>query len=117
MRMLTLVAFGALAFAPSLASAQGTEEQRAACQPDAARFCQQVGTDRQRVAQCLGQNFRRLSPACRQVMKFGTVQNVCAAQIARYCGSAGGSIQATLACLKTSPTPPNCRNAVRAALR
>lgn len=117
MRHSKWIVLAVLVLAPSAVSAQGTEEQRASCQPDAQRLCEQVGPDEQRVAQCLGQNFRRLSPACRRVMKFGAVQNICAAQIARFCG--GTSVQGTLACLQqhSSALPGNCRNAVRAALR
>lgn len=119
MRFSMLVSAGLLMAATTTGFAQGTAEQQAACQPDAKRFCEQVGVDQQRIAQCLGQNFRRLSPACRQVMKFGTVQNICAGSIAQFCAGAAGSIPATLACLqqRAAALPANCRNAVRAARR
>ncbi|MGY2048303.1 hypothetical protein [Methylobacterium sp. JK268] len=42
-----------------------------ACTPDAQRLCASAGSDAQRVAACLRQHSRSLSPACRQAMSKG----------------------------------------------
>ena len=47
------------------ASAQPTQEQRAACEQDYWRFCQQVGTEQDVVRRCLLRNKSRLNPTCR----------------------------------------------------
>ncbi len=57
------------------ASAQenrGTAEQRAACAPDAFRFCGSYIPDPTGVEQCLRQNKSNLSDACRSVFEQGT---------------------------------------------
>ena len=54
------------------ASAQenrGTPEQRAACAPDAFRFCVGYIPDPLRVENCLRQNMSDLSDACRSVFE------------------------------------------------
>jgi hypothetical protein len=54
------------------ASAQenrGTPEQRAACAPDAFRFCVGYIPDPTRVESCLRQNMSDLSAACRSVFE------------------------------------------------
>ena len=54
------------------ASAQenrGTPEQRAACAPDAFRFCVGYISDPTRVEHCLRQNMSDLSDACRSVFE------------------------------------------------
>ena len=62
----------ALTFAPSPAAAQQwTPEQRAACEPDAMRLCQQYVPDVQRVSACMSLNRRYLSPACRAMYQGG----------------------------------------------
>lgn len=106
-----------LGLASSVAVAQGTEEQREACQPDAKRFCEQVGFDTARIAQCMGQHYRRLSPACRQVMRFSSVQRFCAAEL-RNCGRDAERSGPAVACLKQAGAlNPNCTNAIRAFSR
>ena len=56
----------ALMFAASPAAAQQwTPKQRAACEPDAMRLCNQYVPDVQRVSSCLSAYRRYLSPACR----------------------------------------------------
>jgi hypothetical protein len=56
----------ALTFASSPAAAQQwTPEQRAACEPDAMRLCNQYVPDVQRVSACMSHYRRYLSPACR----------------------------------------------------
>jgi hypothetical protein len=47
------------------ADAQPTPQQRAACEQDAYRFCQDLMPDETKVRNCLRKNLRRLSPVCR----------------------------------------------------
>jgi hypothetical protein len=62
----------ALTFAPSPAAAQQwSPEQRAACEPDAMRLCQQYVPDIDRVRACMIHYRRYLSPACRRVFEGG----------------------------------------------
>jgi hypothetical protein len=58
-----------LAAAP--AGAQGTPEQRAACQDDAMRLCGQFVPDVARITACMHSNRRHLSPRCRAQFKGG----------------------------------------------
>ena len=59
------VLFGvALMLVPVPAAAQGTPEQRAACEGDAMRLCGQF-RDVQQITACMQQNRRYLSPRCR----------------------------------------------------
>jgi hypothetical protein len=63
-------AFGlscAVSFMPAPAAAQGTPEQRQACQPDAMRLCSEFIPDVERITACMVKNRIRLSPACRAV--------------------------------------------------
>jgi hypothetical protein len=53
------------------ATAQGTQEQRAACEQDAYRFCNQYIPDENRTASCLRRNRVNLSPACRRLFSSG----------------------------------------------
>ena len=53
------------------AAAQGTPEQRAACEGDAMRFCNQYVPDVQRITACMAQHRRYLSPRCRAVFSGG----------------------------------------------
>jgi hypothetical protein len=53
----------------SPAAAQGTPQQRAACENDAMRVCGQHVPDVNRITQCMIQNQKRLSPACRASMR------------------------------------------------
>jgi hypothetical protein len=52
-----------LGFSP--AAAQGTPEQRAACENDAMRLCSEFGSDVERITACMSQKRRYLSPQCR----------------------------------------------------
>jgi hypothetical protein len=63
----------ALTFAtsPAVAQQQWTPEQRAACEPDAMRLCNQYVPDVQRVSACMSHYRRHLSPACRAVFYGG----------------------------------------------
>ena len=47
------------------AAAQGTEQQRQACQPDALRLCSEFVPDVDRIIACMLKNRIRLSPPCR----------------------------------------------------
>ena len=57
----------ALTAAASPAAAQGTPEQRAACENDAMRLCGQFVPDVQRITACMRAKRRQLSPRCRAV--------------------------------------------------
>ena len=62
----------ALAFAISPAVAQQwTPQQRAACEPDAIRLCNQYVPDVQRTSVCMSHYRRYVSPACRAVLYGG----------------------------------------------
>ena len=67
--LLGLVLLGALA--PSPVAAQGTPEQRAACENDAMRVCGQYVPDVGRITSCMKRNCRSLSARCRAVMHCG----------------------------------------------
>jgi hypothetical protein len=54
-----------LAIPATPVAAQGTPQQRAACEQDAYRLCNQFIPDEDRTANCLRRNRLRLSPACR----------------------------------------------------
>ena len=66
-----LAALVGLMLAPLPAGAQGTPEQRAACEGDALRLCQQFVPDVARIQACMSQNRRYLSPRCRAVFDGG----------------------------------------------
>ena len=55
----------ALLLAPAPAAAQGTPQQRAACQDDAMRLCGQFVPDVDRITACMSRKRKLLSPACR----------------------------------------------------
>jgi hypothetical protein len=55
-----------LALASAPAGAQGTPEQRAACENDAMRLCQQYVPDVDRITACMSRHRGQLSPACRR---------------------------------------------------
>jgi hypothetical protein len=62
----------ALTFAISPAVAQQwTPQQRAACEPDAIRLCNQYVPDVQRTSVCMSHYRRYVSPACRAVLYGG----------------------------------------------
>jgi hypothetical protein len=61
----------ALMVAATPAAAQGTPEQRAACEQDAYRFCSQYIPDENRTASCLRRYRVALSPACRRMLSGG----------------------------------------------
>jgi hypothetical protein len=57
----------ALMTAASPAAAQGTPEQRAACENDAMRLCGQFVPDVDRITACMHARRSQLSPRCRAV--------------------------------------------------
>jgi hypothetical protein len=59
-----VAAVAVLSCGQTLAFAQGTEQQREACTPDAFRLCGQFMPDAGRVEACLRNAGPRLSPAC-----------------------------------------------------
>lgn len=59
-----IAAIAVSSYGPTLAFAQGTEQQREACTPDAFRLCGQFMPDAGRVEACLRNAGPRLSPAC-----------------------------------------------------
>ncbi len=67
--LLGLVVLGAMASSP--AAAQGTPEQRAACENDAMRVCGQFVPDVARITSCMRRNCRNLSARCRAAMHCG----------------------------------------------
>ncbi len=62
----------ALVAVASPAAAQGTPEQRAACEGDAMRLCGNYVPDVQRITACMHARRSQLSPRCRAV--FGGVR-------------------------------------------
>jgi hypothetical protein len=66
--MVKLIFFSAFLCAASAgaALAQGTMQQRAACESDANRICATAIPDAIAVERCLRANMRALSPACRR---------------------------------------------------
>ncbi|EKS37603.1 hypothetical protein [Afipia clevelandensis] len=54
----------AVAVCADPAFAQGTEQEREACTPDAMRLCGQYIPDADRITDCLRNSGPRLSPAC-----------------------------------------------------
>jgi hypothetical protein len=66
--MLRLCAIASLiAIIAPLPAIAYTQQDADACTPDAMRLCQNAIPDETRVAQCLAQNKRVLSPACKIV--------------------------------------------------
>ncbi len=57
----------AVCIIPGPATAQGTPEQRQACQPDAMRLCSEFVPDVDRITACMIKNRIRLSAPCRAV--------------------------------------------------
>jgi hypothetical protein len=64
-----LAAIGASGLISDQAIAQGTPEQRQACQPDAMRLCSEFVPDVDRITACMIKQRMRLSPACRAVFQ------------------------------------------------
>ena len=62
-----LAAIGASGLMSEQAFAQGTPEQRQACQPDAMRLCSEFVPDVDRITACMVRNRSQLSPECQRV--------------------------------------------------
>jgi hypothetical protein len=60
-----------LAMGARAAEQMGTEEQRAACTPDAMRLCSAHIPDVPKIIACMKHNYRNLSAECRAVMAKG----------------------------------------------
>jgi hypothetical protein len=60
------------ALTPTPAAAQGTPEQRAACEGDAMRLCSAHVPDVQKITSCMSRNRRNLSAGCRAVFEGGS---------------------------------------------
>jgi Cysteine rich repeat len=58
-----------LSILPTLALAQGTPQQRAACRPDVAKFCKGKGEDPGVLLTCLEDNKDKISEKCRKVIE------------------------------------------------
>ena len=70
-----------LAFLPTIALAQGTQDQRGACMNDAFRLCSAVIPDEAAIEACLERNQPQLQPACRA--QFETPEPAPAAPVKR----------------------------------
>jgi hypothetical protein len=71
MAVVALLGLGLTLTSGSAAAQQWSPEQRAACEPDAMRLCQQYIPDVDRVRACMAHYRRYLSPACRAVFEGG----------------------------------------------
>jgi hypothetical protein len=59
----------AILLAPAAAQAQGTPEQRKACEPDTKKFCRGLRPEPFIMLQCLQQHREKISAACQKVLK------------------------------------------------
>jgi len=59
----------ALCASSSVALAQGTPQQRAACRPDVAKFCKGLGDDPGVILDCLDKNKDKISEKCQKVIE------------------------------------------------
>jgi hypothetical protein len=66
-----LATFVALAFWSGSAAAQGTQQQRAACEADAQRLCGEFIPDVDRITSCMIAKQRFVSAGCRREMERG----------------------------------------------
>ena len=64
---ISLVSFVLMFISELPATAQGTPQQRAACEGDAMRLCSEHVPDVNRITSCLSRNRSNLSAACRAV--------------------------------------------------
>jgi type II secretory pathway component PulL len=65
--MMIVAALVGCSLVSSPAAAQGTPEQRAACENDAMRLCGDYVPDERRITACMSAKRRYLSPGCRRV--------------------------------------------------
>ena len=66
--LLRLIAAALALTISSVAFAQGTPQQRAACRPDVTKFCKGKGEDPGVLLQCLEDNKDKISEKCRKVI-------------------------------------------------
>jgi len=64
-----IVLLAACSLVPTLALAQGTPQQRAACRPDVVKFCKGKGEDPGVLLSCLEDNKDKISDKCRKVIE------------------------------------------------
>jgi hypothetical protein len=64
---LTFIAV-ALVATTTVALAQGTPQQRAACRPDVAKFCKGLGDDPGLILDCLEKNKDKIAEKCQKVI-------------------------------------------------
>jgi hypothetical protein len=69
MSLLRVTTALALTLSASLALAQGTPQQRAACRPDVVKFCKGKGEDPGVLLTCLEDNKDKISEKCRKVIE------------------------------------------------
>ena len=67
-----LVLMAALVSSPAIA--QGTAEQRAACEDEARWLCSNYGRDERAITRCMVRNRNALSPRCRKIVGSGSKQ-------------------------------------------
>jgi hypothetical protein len=111
---LILACFLMLAPILAIAQAQGTADERRACEPDVKRLCGEFEPDRSNIILCLNQKVRQLNPSCRSVILFYAQQQICAGDSSRLCGEFAHDREKTLACLsgKTQMVSSSCRRAL-----
>src|SRR6202042_1039633 len=99
---------------PAIPRAQGTADERQACEPDVNRLCSQFIPDRDKIILCLNQKVRELNPSCRGVILFYAQQQICAGDSSRLCGDSGQDREKVLTCLskKTAMLSASCRHAL-----
>ncbi len=90
-----------LAAAPALVLAQGTDEQREACAPDAVRLCQDTIPDIPKTTVCMKAHIKQLSPHCRAVFNAFTASQPTTAEAA----PATAAPDASFAGLPAVPVP------------
>jgi len=68
LRLIVSIALGLIAvLAPSRVAAQGTPQQRAACEDEARWLCSNYIPDQDQITACMVRNIHALSPRCRAV--------------------------------------------------
>ena len=104
------------------AAAGGLPRPLQACQQDLASLCPDLGKGEPGRMKCLRDNSAKLSPGCAETIKTAREQvknrmQVCEADRARLCGSAGKQPREQLTCLKgkEAELSAECRQVVAAA--
>ena len=68
-RIFWLACLFAIATASTASFAEGTPEQRRACEADAMKFCREFVPNAKRITECMQKNVAKLSPLCRTQFK------------------------------------------------